>query len=62
MVADLLRYSPGQNLAEAVAFGGNRVRFLSLERPEPVSAERLRWDLATGRVEVLRPGVVGLPE
>ena len=49
------------SLASAFAAPGGRVSVKTRGEPNPFFAERIRWNLATDRIEVRRAGGAGTP-
>ncbi|MDX9910843.1 MAG: LPS export ABC transporter periplasmic protein LptC [Phycisphaerales bacterium] len=61
VIADRLTYDAIGGIAEVFATPGNRVSMFDADRATPASAEEVRWDLKSDRVEITGAGSVTTP-
>ncbi len=61
LLADAARFEADTNTLHALALPGRLVELREPNRPAPLSARAIQWDLARDRVEINRPSPVTLP-
>ena len=59
--ADAARFEADTNTLHALALPGRLVELREPNRPAPLSARAIQWDLARDRIEINRPSPVTLP-
>lgn len=62
IIADKLVYVAETQAATATAQGGGWVTLFDPAQPAPVTAAELLWSLKSGRIEVIRPNPVSIPQ
>lgn len=60
LIADLLVYDTDQGIADASAYDG-QVSVFDAGRVTPFSAQQIRWNLTTDRIDVVAPSGVSVP-